>query len=123
MIGIYVNSNGCIPYADAIVNGYKTIETRNKNMLSACVGNRVAIIKTRRNKNPMIVGYADITAAARQTGQWLDVNRNLTLIPKGSLYDNNGNSKYCYYLANPEKCDPLPLPKDIVKHGRSWCEF
>lgn len=123
MKGIYVNSNGCVPYAKAIVQGYKPIETRNKNMLSACVGERVAIIDTYRNKNPRIIGHVDIIKAERKSGEWLDNHRDLTLIPKGSIYDNNGDSKWCYFLENAVPCEPMPLPKEIVKHGRSWCEF
>ena len=65
MYGIFVNENGCVPYAKAIVEGYKPIETRNRNMLAKCVGHNVAIIRTRRGKKPMIVGYATIYHSAK----------------------------------------------------------
>lgn len=121
--GIFVNEDGGIRYAEAIVNGYKTIETRTKNMLSDVVGLRVAIIRTRRGKNPMVVGYADVVSSAHMNGRWLDENRDKTLIPKGSKYDVNGWAKWCYFLENAEKCEPFPLPADAIRHGRSWCEF
>lgn len=121
--GIFVNEDGGVRYAEAIVGGYKPIETRNKNMLSDLVGLRVAVIRTRRGKNPMVVGYVDITDSAHRSGKWMDENRNLTLIPPGSKHDNNGGAKWCYFLANPERCDPFPLPAGTVRHGRSWCEF
>ena len=123
MYGIFVNEDGGIRYADAIVQGYKTIETRTRNMLNPLVGKRVAIIRTRRGKAPTIVGYADIVNAVHRNGKWMDENRNLTLIPKGSKYDVNGWAKWCYYLENNQTCDPYPLPDGAVRHGRSWCEF
>ena len=64
MIGIFVNSDGCVPYADAIVGGYKRIETRNRDMLRDLVGKKVAVIRTRRGKNPTIVGYVTIDSKA-----------------------------------------------------------
>ena len=123
MKGIFVNSPGCIPYAKAIAKSIKPVETRNKNMLAACVGERVAIIETRRNKNPRIIGHVNIVKAEKKSGKWLDNHRNLTLIPKGSQYDNNGHSKWCYFLENASECEPQPLPVNTIRHGRSWCEF
>ena len=62
MYGIYVNENGCTPYAELIVKGIKTIETRSRDMLKPLVGERVAIVRTHRNKKPMVIGYATISA-------------------------------------------------------------
>ena len=123
MIGIFVNQIGGVPYALAIVMGYKPIETRSRNMLRKCVGHRVAIIQTRRGRSPLVIGYATISSASFQTGAWLDANRELTLIPAGSLYDNQGRGKWCYQMENPEACQPYDLPSNAVRHGRSWCEF
>ena len=124
MKGIFVNSNGCIPYAKAIVKGIKPIETRNKNMLASCIGHTVAVIETRRGKNPTVVGYVDIVFAELKSGEWLDAHRDLTLIPKGSAYDNHGRAKWCYFLDNFRECKlPYSLPTNAVRHGRSWCEF
>lgn len=123
MFGIFVNENGCIAYARAIVMGLKPIETRNRNMLKSLVDKRVAIIRTRRGKSPMIVGYATITEAVFHTREEMEALRGLTLIPEGSEYDCKGHGKWCYYLTNPEACEPYPLPKDRVNHGRSYCEF
>ena len=123
MYGIFVNEDGGIPYAQAIVEGRKPIETRSKAMLRQLVGERVAVIRTRRGKSPMVLGYVDIVGDAHRNGKWMDENRNLTLIPPGSKYDANGWAKWCYFLSNPEKCEPYPLPADAVRHGRSWCEF
>ena len=121
--GIFVNENGGIRYAEAIVIGYKTVETRSKNMLSDLIGLRVAIIRTRRGKSPVVVGYADIVSSAPMNDKWLNENRDKTLIPPGSMYDAKGWGKWCYFLENAEKCDPFPLPSSAIRHGRSWCEF
>ena len=123
MYGIFVNEDGGVHYAQAIVSGHKTIETRSKNMLSKLVGKRVAVIRTRHGKQPMVLGYVDVVGAARRNGKWLNDNRNLTLIPPGSKYDTNSWAKWCYFLNSPEKCEPYPLPDEAVRHGRSWCEF
>lgn len=123
MKGIFVNENGGIHYAQMIVKGYKPIETRHRNMLSACVGERVAIIRTRRNKKPMVLGYATVLWAEHYSKEYLDAIRNLTLIPTGSEHDAGRNGKWCYYMADPVVCDPYPLPSSTVRHGRSWCEF
>ena len=123
MKAIFVNESGGIPYAAAIVAGLKPIETRTKNMLAACIGSRVAIVRTYHGKNPLVIGYVDIVAAAFQDAAYMAANRDKTFIPAGSKYDNNGRGKWCYYLDRPEQCTPYQLPKDAVRHGRSWCEF
>ncbi len=126
MKGIFVNNeDGIVRYADAIVEGFKTVETRNRNMLSACVGERVCIISTRSGKKPVVIGSVVITHAFPMTRAWLEENRKQTLIPKGSKYDNNGEGKWCYFLADPVRfgIHSYPLPDNAVRHGRSWCEW
>ena len=120
MKGIFVNENE-YPYAQEIGQGLKTIETRSRNMLSALVGERVAIIATGSNRYPLILGYVDIVRASRESWVFLDHNRSKTRIPKGSKYDTE--SRWCYFLENATPCRPYPLPLSAVRHGRSWCEF
>ena len=124
MKGMFVNSDGCIPYAECIVWGIKSVETRNRNMLRPLIGERVAVVRTHRGKNPMIVGYVTVTHGYRVGGQWLHDNREKTLIPEGSKYDVPiDGAKWCYWLRNAVKCDPYPLPADAIRHGISWVEF
>lgn len=123
MKGIFVNENGCIPYAHAIVKGAKTIETRNRNMLSGCIGDRVAVVRTRRGKNPLVVGYVDIIAASFCPLCEFKYHFDQHLVPPGSMYDAKARGKWFYWLENPEECEAYPLPADAVRHGRSWCEF
>ena len=123
MLGIFVNENGGVHYAAAIAAGVKPYETRSRNMLRACIGQRVDVIRTRRGKRPVIVGQVDIVGAEFKTAAWLDANRELTLIPPGPAYDCNGRGKWCYKLENATACSPRELPVGVVRHGRSYCEY
>ena len=123
MKGIFVNSNGCVPYAMAIVTRIKPIETRSRDMLKSLVGERVAIIETRRNKKPMIVGYATITGKEFCKAEDFRKYYDLHLVPEGSSYDCHGKGKWFYYMADAETCEPYALPGNATRHGFSWAEF
>lgn len=123
MYGIFVNQDGGVPYADAIVRGYKTVETRQKNMLLPLVGERVAVIRTRRHKRPEVVGYVDIDRYEFCPVTLFEMYRDETLIPPGSARDVRGRGKWFYRLSNPTECAAYPLPENAVRHGRSWCEW
>lgn len=123
MKAIFVNENGGIRYAEAIVKGLKPIETRSRNMLRALVGERVAVVRTRRGKAPVVIGYVTIYRADFCPADTFGAYRDLTLIPEGSAYDCKGRGKWFYFLSNANPCDPFPLPENAVRHGRSWCEF
>lgn len=123
MYGIFIRDNAGIRYAEEIAAGRKPLETRSRNMLSKCIGARVALIRTRPGFRPLIVGYADMTAGVFQTAEWMAANRDKTLIPAGSTFDNYGRGKWCYQMENAEECTPYELPETAARHGRSWCEF
>lgn len=124
MKGIFVNENGCVPYAALIASGIKTIETRNRNMLSACVGERVAVIRTHRNWKPLIVGYVTITGSSYCKAEDFDkYYRQHCVSPVSGFAPQNGRGKWFYYCADAETCYPKDLPENIVRHGRSWCEW
>lgn len=127
MKAMFVNEDG-VKYAQLIVSGKKLIETRARNMLLPLVGERVAIVSTRKGHKPMVVGYANVQNYAFCPVTMLDMWRNETMIPKGDTYDNLGwrdgrQGKWFYELYNAEPCAPFPLPSSAVRHGRSWCEF
>ena len=124
MYGIFVNENGCVPYASALVSGIKTIETRNRNMLSALVGKRVAIVRTKKGCDPWILGYVTITGSSFCKACDFDKYFDQHLVQPGSAYaPQNGKGKWFYYVADPETCYPKELPASTIRHGRSWCEF
>lgn len=121
--GMFVNEDGGVRYAWAIVHGNKKAETRTRDMLKRLVGQRVAVIRTRRGKNPEVVGFVTITRKEFVKKEDFAGLFNLHLVPPGSGRDCTRSGKWFYYLEDPEPCDPYPLPADAVRHGRSWCEF
>ena len=123
MAGIFVNENGGIRYAEAIVKGIKLAETRNRDMLSKLVGERVAIVRTRRGKKAEVIGYVTIM---HKQFCFMEHFRDLEkyhLVPEGSKYDATSKGKWLYWMDGAEECTPFPLPSDAVRHGMSWCEY
>ena len=121
MKAIFVNENEKA-YAYEIVESTKLVETRTKNMLSACIGERVAIVSTKRHCHPLVIGYVDVVKAEKHGREWLNANRKLTCIPHGSKYDTG--ERWCYFLSNAQKLEhPYLLPSSAIRHGRSWCEW
>lgn len=127
MYGIFVNERGAGHYARWIVEGNKTIETRNRDMLSTLVGKRVAVIRTHKNTiphtAPMVIGYVTITGKSFCKAEDFYNYFLEHLVAEGSAYDCHGKGKWFYHLADAEKCEPYPLPSSAIRHGRSWCEF
>lgn len=125
MKAMFVNqlSHQGVKYADLIAQARKLVETRSRNMLSALVGERVAIVRTVRGKKPMVIGYVDVVGASFCKAEDFRKYFDLHLVPAGSAYDVSGKGKWFYHLANAETCDPYPLPSSAIRHGRSWCEF
>lgn len=123
MKAIYVNSDG-IDYAAAIVEAYKAIETRTRDVLKKLVGERVAIVRTHKRKKPEVIGYVTIIKKTFAFKESFDALFDKHCVPAGSKYDcKPDGGKWLYWLADAERCEPFQLPQNIVRHGRSWCEF
>lgn len=123
MYGIFVNETNSMPYARLLAAGVKTIETRNRNMLSVLVGKRVAIVRTMRDRNPVVLGYVTITRSMFCNAEDFGKYENQHFVQPTSKYAPNGRGKWFYFCEDAEKCVPFPLPANAVRHGRSWCEF
>jgi hypothetical protein len=124
MIGIYVHDTSGTPYAEAIVGGYKTIETRNRNVLGQFIGQRVAVVRTKAGHKAEIIGTVRIVNGRFLTESELDAMRNQTCIPPGSKFDCHGRGKWGYRLAHPEPCEPQLLSDHkIVHRTMSWVEY
>lgn len=129
MKGMFVNESGGVHYALMLAHGLKTIETRNRDMLSALVGERVAVIRTRHGKTPQIVGYVTITRKAFCKAEDFDkyfenrVNGSHFVLPQSRFYPHDGRGKWFYFCEEAEACAPCAIPENAVRHGRSWCEF
>ena len=126
MFAIYVNEDH-MPYANWIVSGLKTIETRNKNMLGKIVGERVAIIATAhkgyKRHDPCIIGYATIAKAEHVTQDEFELYREETMIGKEDPYNCDSRGKWLYFMEDPCAIYPTPLPRNVIKHGRSYAEI
>lgn len=114
---VYVHESRAVPYAQAIAQGYKPIETRTRDVLGRFVGHRVLIIRTRSGHKSDIIGSAFIADKRFCTAAELDEMRDQTLIPPGSKYDCHGRGKWCYTMSNAVLFkDPLPLDCCGVDH-------
>lgn len=101
-IGINVNQDGENRYADKIVDGEKTLETRASDSLRPYVGKRVSIVRT-GDGPAKAIGAVTIGEPIRvSTQKQFDQYRDQTLVPKGSKFDiAPGQVKYMYPLENP----------------------
>ena len=130
MYGIYVKSTRGIPYAIAIAKGYKTLETRTRDVFKSIFKDhdteRVAIIETMRS-TPIIIGFCTLHRGQKVDRETFHTDEyfNKHLVPPGSKFDvGNREFKWCYECSDAELLDrPVFLPKDIINHGRSYCEF
>ena len=109
-------------YADLIVSGDKTIETRTRDMLKRFVGQRVAVIKTHPSRQSEVVGEVTIDRKTFETAQDLDLLRCETLIPYGDKYDCKGGGKWCYWLKDAVRYErPILLERfRIISRTRSF---
>jgi predicted transcriptional regulator len=101
-IGINVNQDGDNRYADRLVDGEKTMETRNSDSLRPYVGRRIAIVRTGSGKSKAIgeltLGEPIVVSTANAFAKY----RKQTLVPKGSRFDLvAGGVKYLYPVSNP----------------------
>jgi hypothetical protein len=58
-VGVHINDK-VVPWTDWILDGTKTIETRNTNSLKSLIGHRVGIIRTGVKGGAALVGYVTI---------------------------------------------------------------
>jgi len=111
-MGINVRNTN-IPFADLIVDGIKTIETRDKPSLSSYVGKRVAIVRTGAGVAKAI-GEATIVAVEHVKDS--EAFRQLEgkhYVPEGNVFDIKEGGKYLYYIKDAVR---WAVPKS-VGHG------
>lgn len=115
MIGINVR-NTDVPFADLIVDGLKTIETRESKSLHPYVGKRVAIVRTGQGK-AFAIGEVTITDY-----RWINskaifyYHLNNHFVKEGSAFDIKENKgKYLYFLEDAVRYEtPVAVGKGIV---------
>tara|TARA_R100000152_G_C6700479_1_gene130129 strand:- start:348 stop:740 length:393 start_codon:yes stop_codon:yes gene_type:complete len=110
-MGININDSEA-PYTEMILDGEKTIETRQTHSLDPYIDEEVGIIRT--GKGPAtLVGYMDIGEPKEyQNAQEFDRDRPKHRVPKGSKEDKEGKS-VGYPLTDVERTKP----KEIHSRG------
>jgi predicted nucleotidyltransferase len=112
-IGINVRSDGNIDYADLIVDGKKSLETRNTDSLRPYVGKRVSIVKTGKGK-AYAIGVATVGEPIEADEEKFRKLEKEHLVPAGSKFDiQPGSTKFLYPMLNPKRYD---RPRE-VGHG------
>ena len=114
--GINVKSDlkSNLSYSDLIIDGKKTIETRNTNSLKPYVGKRVSIVKTGEGKEntkaigSVIIGEPEIVGVEK-----FRQLKNEHLVPEGSEFDIK-KEKYLYPLKQPIRFEK---PFSVSKYG------
>lgn len=116
MIGINVRTDkkGGARFADMIVNGLKTLETRNTRSLDPWIGKRVAIVRTGEGKakaiGSVIIGKPFFIPASEFNDYFFK-----HFVMTGSDYDVKSalDGKWCYPVKHPVKW----AKERDVKHG------
>jgi len=91
-------------YADMIVDGQKTLESRNSDTLRPYVGKRVAIVRTGEGKAKAIgeVTVGEPMVVNKQKFRALEDKHH---VPEGSAFDINTPTKHLYPMHDPIRYD------------------
>lgn len=121
---IYINCKE-EPFIRQIMAIQKLVETRTRNVLGKFHDMRVYLVESGKGQS-MVVGSVCIgeSYAVTEKRVW-DSLRSITQVPEGSRYDWKPftRKKWLTPLLRPMMCEPWPLPKDAVRHGRTWVEI
>ncbi len=99
--GVNINDSKT-PYTQMILDGKKTIETRQTNSLDPYVGDQVGIIRTGQGP-AKLVGRMKIGKPKQyENAEQFDKDRSRHKVPKGSKEDKKGKS-YGYPLSNVKR--------------------
>lgn len=116
-IGINVRSDveAGIPYADLIVDGIKTYESRESNSLSPYIGKRVGIVKTGEGR-AQAIGSVVIGEPIVVDERGFRKLEGEHMVPAGSAFDiKHGQKKYLYPLSDAIRFDkPIDVSHGIV---------
>ena len=114
--GLNVRNEAGFLFADWIVDGLKTIETRRKANLDRLIGHRIKIIRTGQGK-AQVIGEVTVTSSKHYTSKaQFEADYPQHLVRSGSQFDFDG-SKVGYLLTNPKRYKQpydAPFPRGIV---------
>lgn len=105
------------PWTQMILQGIKTVETRNSDSLRPYVGKRVGIIRTGVGR-ATLVGYCDLgEPKVYRTNEEFRADQKAHQVPQGSGYDiPPGGVKFGYPVTNVEAVQP----REITSRGNVW---
>lgn len=105
------------PWTQMILQGIKTVETRNSDSLRPYVGKRVGIIRTGVGR-ATLVGYCDLgEPKVYRTNEEFRADQKAHQVPLGSGYDiPPGGVKFGYPVTNVEAVQP----REITSRGNVW---
>ena len=115
-MGINVRNTKDKPFADLIVDGFKTIETRESNSLHPYVGKRVAIVRTGEGK-AFAIGEVTITGFSWTNSKSIfDSHASSHMVTEdNAFYFKQNVGKYMYFLENAVRYQsPVAVGKGIV---------
>ena len=99
-INVASDTKAGLSYADMIVDGQKTLESRNSDTLRPYVGKRVAIVRTGEGKAKAI-GEVTIGEPKVVNQKQFRAMEGDHLVPKGSRFDINTPTKHLYPMHDP----------------------
>ena len=114
--GLNVRNEAGFDFADWIVDGLKTIETRRKSNLDRLIGHRIKIIRTGQGK-AQVIGEVTVTGSKQyKTKDQFEADYQQHRVRSGSQFNFDG-SKIWYLLTNPQRYQKpydAPYPRGIV---------
>lgn len=99
-INVASDTKAGLRYADLIVDGHKTLESRNSDTLRPYVGKRVAIVRTGEGKAKAI-GEVTIGEPKVVNQRQFRAMEDEHKVPKGSRFDINTPTKHLYPMHDP----------------------
>jgi predicted transcriptional regulator len=115
-LGINVRSTKEKPFADLIVDGFKTIETRESDSLHPYVGERIAIVRTGMGK-AFAIGAVTITGFGWTNSESIfNTYEDMHMVEKGSpFYIKPNVGKFMYFLENAVRYKtPVAVGRGVV---------
>ena len=121
---VYINCS-LFPFVAWIMAGKKLYETRNRNTLKALIGKRVYIAITGGKKAVVACSATIESLTIVESKKAFNSFRKQTMIQSGSLFDwkPETKKKYLYKLSNVVPVVAFPVPENVVRHGRVYCEM
>ena len=99
-INVASDTKAGLRFADMIVDGHKTLESRNSDTLRPYVGKRVAIVRTGEGKAKAI-GEVTIGEPKVVNQKQFRAMEDEHKVPKGSRFDINTPTKHLYPMHDP----------------------